>query len=67
MSVVAVILFAATGTIACVEGSAALAGAVVGGFGAAYFATLIPAKFIRGFVIVYGAGLTVWFFLVTYG
>lgn len=67
VSVVAVIRFAATGSIAWVEGSAALAGAVVGGFGAAYFATLIPAKFIRGFVIIYGAGLTIWFFYVTYG
>lgn len=66
ISVVAVIRFAVTGSIAWVEGSAALAGAVVGGFAAAYFATLIPAKLIRGFVIVYGVGLTLYFFWITY-
>lgn len=66
VSVVAVIRFAMTGSIAWVEGSAALAGAVVGGFAAAYFATLVPARLIRGFVIVYGAGLTVYFFWITY-
>lgn len=66
VSVIAVIRFASTGSIAWFEGSAALAGAVVGGFAAAYFAPLIPAKLIRGFVIVYGIGLTVYFFWVTY-
>jgi uncharacterized protein len=66
VSVVAVARFAATGSIAWFEGSAALAGAVVGGFVAAYFAPYIPARIIRGFVIVYGIGLTAYFFWVTY-
>src|SRR5690606_3391209 len=48
------------------EGSVALAGAVVGGFAAAYFSHLVPAKAIRGFVIVYGIGLTLYFFWTTY-
>src|SRR5690606_7218001 len=67
ISVVAVVRFAATGSIAWVEGSTALAGAVVGGFGAAYFSHLVPARVIRAFVIVYGMGLTVYFFWTTYG
>lgn len=67
VSVVAVLRFAATGSIAWVEGSVALAGAMVGGFAAAYFSHLVPAKVIRGFVIVYGVGLTVYFFWGVYG
>lgn len=66
VSIVAVVRFAATGSIAWVEGSAALAGALVGGFLAAYFAHLIPAKVLRGFIIVYGIALTGYFFWVTY-
>ncbi|WP_196258883.1 sulfite exporter TauE/SafE family protein [Pelagibacterium limicola] len=66
VAVVAVVRFAATGSIAWFEGSAALAGAVVGGFVAAYFAPLVPARVIRGFVIVYGVGLTAYFFWITY-
>lgn len=62
VSVVAVVRFAATDSIAWVEGSVALVGAVLGGFAAAYFAHLVPARLIRGFVIVYGVGLTVYFF-----
>ena len=67
ISVVAVMRFAATGSIAWVEGSVALAGAMVGGFAAAYFSHLVPAKVIRGFVIVYGVGLTGYFFWGVYG
>ncbi|SDG63457.1 hypothetical protein SAMN04487974_1055 [Pelagibacterium luteolum] len=66
VSVAAVVRFALTGSIAWVEGSVALAGAVVGGFAAAYFSHLVPAKMIRGFVIVYGVGLTLYFFWTTY-
>ena len=67
ISVVAVVRFAATGSIAWVEGSTALAGAVVGGFAAAYFSPLVPAKVIRAFVIIYGVGLTLYFFWTVYG
>ncbi len=66
ISIVAVIRFAATGSIAWIDGTVALAGATVGGFVAAYFSHLVPARLIRGFVIVYGAGLTVYFFWITY-
>lgn len=66
VSIVAVVRFAATGSIAWIEGSVALAGAVVGGFAAAYFSHLIPARVIRGFVITYGVGLTAYFFWTTY-
>lgn len=66
VSVTAVARFAATGSIAWIEGSMALAGAVAGGFGAAYFAHLVPPRVIRGFVIVYGVGLTAYFFWSTY-
>lgn len=67
VSAVAVIRFAATGSIAWFEGSLALVGAVTGGFLAAYFSHLIPARVIRGFVIIYGVGLTLYFFWATYG
>lgn len=66
ISVVAVVRFAATGSIAWVEGSVALLGAVLGGYVAAYFSHFVPAKVIRGFVIVYGLGLTLYFFWTTY-
>lgn len=66
VSVVAVVRFAATGSIAWMEGSIALAGAVLGGFLAAYFAHLIPARVLRGCIIVYGVGLTCYFFWTTY-
>lgn len=66
ISVVAVVRFAATGSIAWVEGSVALVGAVTGGYVAAYFSHLVPARVIRGFVIVYGLGLTLYFFWTTY-
>lgn len=66
ISVTAVARFAITGSIAWVEGSIALAGAVAGGFAAAWFAPHVPARVIRGFVIVYGTALTAWFFWTTY-
>lgn len=67
VSVTAVARFAATGSIAWVEGSVALLGAVAGGFAAAYFSHLVPPRVIRGFVIIYGIGLTGYFFFTTYG
>lgn len=66
VSVIAVARFALDGSIAWFEGTAALAGAVTGGFLAAYFSHLVPARIIRGFVIVYGTGLTLYFFWITY-
>lgn len=66
VSVAAVARFVLTGSIAWFEGSVALAGALVGGFAAAYFSHLVPTRVIRGFVIVYGIGLTLYFFWITY-
>lgn len=66
IAVVAVIRFAIAGSIDWYHGSIALAGIVVGGYGAARVAKRIPTHLIRALVIVYGIGLTGWFFWTTY-
>jgi uncharacterized membrane protein YfcA len=66
VAVVAVLRFAASGDIAWYQGIFALVGVTIGGYGAARLAHRIPAQAIRWLVIVYGVGLTVWFFYSTY-
>lgn len=60
---VAVIAFIIAGIIAWPEAIVMLAGAIIGGYGAAYFARKIDQKYVRGFVIAIGIILTVYFFL----
>ncbi len=60
---VAVIIFIIAGIVAWTEAIVMLAGAIIGGYGAAYFARKIDQKYVRGFVIVVGLTLTVYFFL----
>lgn len=66
VAIVAVMRFALDGSIDWYHGSLALAGVVIGAYVAARLATRIPQQVIRGLVIVYGVGLTVWFFWNTY-
>jgi len=44
-----------------------IVGAIVGGFGGAYFARKVDARLIRGFVIVVGTSMTIYFFLRSIG
>lgn len=63
VSVIAVARFALNGSIDWGAGLIAVAGVVTGGYLAARLAHRIPAQAIRAFVIVYGVGLTAWFFV----
>ncbi len=40
-----------------------IAGAIVGGYGGAYFARKLDTRLVRGFVIIVGVGMTIYFFL----
>lgn len=60
---VAVIAFIIAGIIAWIPAIVMLAGAIIGGYGAAYFARKIDQKYVRGFVIAVGIILTIYFFL----
>ena len=60
---VAVIIFIIYGIVAWTQAIIMLVGAIIGGYGAAYFARKIDQKYVRGFVIVVGLTLTVYFFL----
>lgn len=66
VSITAVIRFSISGSIEWQAGTIALIGATIGGFAAAKLSYLIPAQMLRNFVIIYGFGLTVYFFYVTY-
>ena len=67
VAVVAVVRFAISGSIEWYNGSIALVGVAIGGYVAARLAHRIPQKLIRLLVIVYGVGLTGWFFWQAYG
>lgn len=67
VAAVAVVRFALSGSIDWYHGSIALVGVVIGGYVAARLAHRIPQALIRGLVIVYGIGLTAWFFWSAYG
>ena len=66
VAAVAVVRFAVQGSIAWYEGSIALVGVTAGAYIAARLAHKIPAAWIRNGVIIYGAGLTAYFFWSTY-
>lgn len=66
VSITAVVRFSMSGSIEWQAGTIALIGATIGGFAAAKLSYLLPASLIRNFVVVYGFGLTVYFFYTTY-
>jgi uncharacterized protein len=66
VAIAAVIRFVLDGSIDWYFGSLALVGVTIGGYAAARLAPRIPTELIRTLVIVYGAGLTAWFFWTTY-
>ena len=66
IALVAVIRFAIAGSIDWYHGTIALLGVTTGAYVAARLSTRIPTGIIRTLVIVYGVGLTVYFFWQTY-
>jgi uncharacterized protein len=66
IALVAVVRFAFDGAIVWFEGTVALAGVVIGGFAGARAAYRIPQVLIRALVIVYGLGMTGYFFWDVY-
>ena len=62
---VAVIAFIIAGIVVWAQAIIMLIGAIIGGYGAAYFARKIDQKYVRVFVIVVGLSLTIYFFLST--
>lgn len=66
IALVAVLRFALNGSIDWYHGSIALVGVTVGAFVAARVAHLIPTKVIRALVLLYGVGITIYFFWKTY-
>lgn len=66
VAIVAVIRFAVNGSIDWYHGSIALVGVTIGAYLAARFARWVPATWIRLAVIVYGTGLTLYFFWKVY-
>jgi uncharacterized membrane protein YfcA len=66
VALVAVVRFAMNGSIDWYHGTIALVGATVGGFVAARLARYVPAPALRGLVLIYGIGITAYFFWVTY-
>jgi uncharacterized protein len=61
VALVATIRFGLSGSIAWYQGSIAMLGVVIGGYGAARLAHLIPTPILRAAIIVYGTGLTAYF------
>jgi uncharacterized membrane protein YfcA len=66
VALVAVIRFALSGSIDWYYGSIALVGVTIGGYVAARLAQHIPTQWIRIGVIIYGIGMTGYFFWVAY-
>lgn len=66
VALVAVIRFAFNGTIDWYHGSIALVGVTIGGYAAARLAKYIPTQWIRMGVIIYGIGMTLYFFWTAY-
>lgn len=61
-----IVRFAISGAIDWYHGGFALVGITLGAYGAARVIRRVPTELIRRLVIVYGAGLTVWFFWSAY-
>lgn len=66
VALVAVVRFAFNGTIDWYHGSIALVGVTIGGYAAARLARYIPSTWIRMGVIIYGIGMTAYFFWTAY-
>jgi uncharacterized membrane protein YfcA len=63
---VAALVFVVKGAIYWPEAIVMIAGALVGGYFGAHYAQRLPQAWIRGFVILAGTGMTVYFFIKAY-
>ncbi len=63
---VAAITFVISGAIVWPQATVMIAGAILGGYFAAHFAQKLPQAWIKSFVILVGAGMTVYFFVRAY-
>jgi hypothetical protein len=63
---VAVVTFVAAGAVYWRPGVVMIVGAIAGGYLGAHYAMKIPQAWIRWFVVVVGAGMTVYFFWKSY-
>ena len=66
VALVAVVRFALTNSIDWYNGTFALVGVTIGGYLAARYAHHIPRNWIRVGVIIYGIGMTAYFFWAAY-
>jgi uncharacterized membrane protein YfcA len=60
---VAVIIFIIAGAVVWLQGILMVVGAIIGGYGGAYFARQLDPRLVRGFVILVGITMTAYFFL----
>jgi uncharacterized membrane protein YfcA len=60
---VAVIIFVIRGVVVWPEAIVMLIGAIIGGYGGAFYARKIDQRWIRGFVILVGVTMTIYFFV----
>ncbi|HVB62446.1 MAG TPA: sulfite exporter TauE/SafE family protein [Ktedonobacteraceae bacterium] len=60
---VALVIFIIRGIVEWPQALVMIAGAIIGGYGAAYFARKIDQRFVRVFVILVGLSMTVYFFV----
>ena len=63
---IAAVVFVARGAIYWPQAIVMIAGALVGGYFGAHYAQKLPQSWIRWFVILVGAGMTVYFFVKAY-
>jgi uncharacterized protein len=63
---VATVTFVITGAIVWPQAIVMTAGAILGGYFAAHYAQKLPQSWIRAFVILVGAAMTVYFFVLGY-
>jgi uncharacterized membrane protein YfcA len=60
---VAVIIFIVRGVVEWPQAIVMIVGAIIGGYGAAYFARKIDQRIVRAFVILVGVSMTIYFFV----
>jgi uncharacterized protein len=63
---IAVVTFVVAGAIYWKHGAAMIAGGILGGYLGAHYALKVPQAWIRAFVVLTGAGMTVYFFWKSY-
>lgn len=62
---VAVIIFIVAGIVLWPQAILMVVGSVIGGYGGAYYARKLDSRLVRGFVIVVGFGMTIYFFYIS--